>query len=200
MTEEQRGWLETLDEVHIDLIRRHKKRVSKKIVITFLPFATGTMLLLFSSFYLVPSGLLSEWHHYGEWEPVTMVEVWLMFYMGQFLTAFTAIRFMQEYAWTVKTIPVYDGDRTRETTAIAVLDTGLGGRLYLGKRLHERYHAPPTTYHNREGITFSSLDQAELLNIVRYIQQQDHLNQHAYKSGTAKYQKLQVNMQGGEQE
>ena len=200
MTEEKETWLETLDEVHRDIIRKHKNKMIQKISVILLPFLLGTTLLLVSKYYLVPRELLSEYHYYGEWEPITLVEIWLVFYMSQFLSIFIAMRYIQNYAWNVKTIPVHTGDRTKEAAAIGVLDTDLGGRLYLGKKLHERYLSPPTDYHLREGITFSTLDQAELLNIVRYIHQQDYLNEHAYKSGTAKYQKLQVNMQGGEQE
>ncbi len=188
---------ERLDELHREIIRHYRLKILKQITLVFLPIVLSLALLLVSQFYLLPNGLIPEYHeNYALYTPITMLEIWLIFYLGQIVSAFTAVRYIQNYSWNIRTIPIQDGDRTRETVAIAALDTGLGGRLYLGRKLSEKYHAPPTSYHNREGITFSSLDQAELLNVIQYIEQQDYLNQHAYKSGTAKYQTLSVNMKG----
>ena len=195
-TEEQGDFLQRLDQVHRQAIKDHNDKTLNNTIFSILPAILGIIVLLAGQLYLAPNNIIPHDHNTLPYNPITLLELRALFYLSLITTIILLIRQIQSYIWNIRTIPVQDGDRTREATAIASMETGLGGRLFLGKSLSERYHAPPTVYHNREGITFSSLDQAELLNIMRYIEQQDHLNQLAYKSGMSKYQKLTVNMKG----
>jgi hypothetical protein len=99
--EENTGLIEKLDEMHREIIKKYRKKILLWILITFLPFITGIFLLLVGNFYLIPNGLITRQHiDFAAYQPVTMTEIWLIFYLSQIITAFTAVRFIQNYSWS----------------------------------------------------------------------------------------------------
>lgn len=183
--------LENLEEKHTQIIFAWRKYIVGRCMVVILPIMFGTLLRLFATMYMLPRGMISEFHEYGPYEPVTMQEIHQLFWFSHILSWILVLNFVMYYHRTSEKATYYDNEKHHQFLVIGEVST-TAGVIKFGPRLVEKSISSPRRYMNFNGISFDSPDVLKIHQMGQATERELTYLERAVRHATSTIKSIQI--------
>lgn len=156
-----------------------------------MPILFGTLLRLFATAYLLPRGLISEFHEFGPYEPVTMQEINQLFWFSHILSWILVFNFVVNYHRISEKANYFDNEKHHQFLVIGEVSTS-AGVIKFGPRLYERSIASPKRFINFNGISFDDVNQLKIYQLSQAAERELIYNERAVRHATSTIKSIQI--------